>query len=184
MNGPRLVILDRDGVINEDSDEFIKGVSEWRPIPGSIDAIARLTQSEFRVAIVSNQSGLARGLLTIEDLNAIHQRLHDLLKQIGGRIDLIVFCPHAPGDHCRCRKPQTGLLDELARRFQTSLEDAPFIGDSWTDMLAARAVGARPILVETGKGRRTLTKHREDLRAVAVFPDLSAAVDQILKTGS
>ncbi|MEY6432729.1 D-glycero-beta-D-manno-heptose 1,7-bisphosphate 7-phosphatase [Thioalkalicoccus limnaeus] len=184
MSGQRLVILDRDGVINEDSDAYIKGLDEWRPIPGSIEAIARLTQNEFRVAIVSNQSGLARGLLSIDDLNEIHQHLHHLLKQIGGRIDLILFCPHAPGDQCLCRKPSTGLLDELGRRFQMSLQGVPFVGDSWSDVLAARAVGARPILVETGKGRRTLTVHREDLEAVAVFPDLSTAVDKILEAGS
>jgi len=176
----KLIVLDRDGVINQDSDAYIKSVEEWHPIPGSLEAIARLYHAGYRIVIATNQSGLARGLFTIEDLNAIHRTLRWKLARLGGQIEAIFFCPHAPDAGCRCRKPATGLIDDIGRRLQTSLADVPFIGDSFKDVQAAQAVGALPILVLTGKGRMTLESHRGELDGVAVYADLAAAAEAIL----
>lgn len=180
MTATRLVIIDRDGVINEDSDAYVKSADEWRPIPGSIEAIARLSQSGYRVCVVSNQSGLARGLFTIDDLNAMHQKLHGLLDRIGGRIEAIFFCPHGPDDGCDCRKPKPGLLLSAAKRLRAELAGTPVIGDSLSDIQAARAVGARPMLVTTGKGARTLQDFADQIEPECVFPDLAAAVAYLL----
>lgn len=180
MTNPPLIILDRDGVINEDSDAYIKSVAEWIPIEGSIDAIARLSQHGFRVCIASNQSGLARGLLTIDDLNAIHRQLHLLVAGVGGQIDAIFFCPHAPEQQCDCRKPKPGLFESIRKRLRTDLGGVPFVGDSLCDVLAARAIGAQPILVKTGNGARTIASNPELLDGVPVFDDLAAAVDQLV----
>lgn len=151
----KLLILDRDGVINEDSDSFIKGPDEWRPIPGSLEAIARLNQAGYHVVLATNQSGIGRGLFELSTLNAIHDKMHRALAQIGGRIDAIFFCPHAHDANCGCRKPRAGLLEEIARRFNVDLRGVPAIGDSLRDLQAAAAVGAMPVLVLTGKGVHT-----------------------------
>lgn len=180
MTAKRLVILDRDGVINEDSDAYIKSVDEWRPLPGSIEAIARLSQGGYHVCVVSNQSGLARGLFTIDDLNAMHQRLHELLNRIGGQVDAIFFCPHGPDQGCNCRKPRPGLLLAAAKRWRVEIVGTPFIGDSPSDIQVAQAVGAQPILVQTGKGARTLQAHPELADQGLVFTDLAAAADHLL----
>ena len=176
----RAVILDRDGVINADSDDYIKSLDEWRPLPGSIEAIARLSHAGFRIAIASNQSGIGRGLLRLPDLLAMHQRLRDLLAAQGGHVDLIAFCPHAPDDDCHCRKPRTGLLEDIAQRLDLNLTGVPFVGDSFADIQAARAVGALPWLVRTGKGARTLAAHPELTAGIPVHPDLAAAADALL----
>lgn len=177
----RLVILDRDGVINQDSDDYIKSPEEWVPIPGSIEAIARLTHAGFRVAVATNQSGLARGLFTIETLNAIHRRLRDRVEFHGGRIEMIAFCPHGPEDDCPCRKPRPGLLLAIARRFGTDLAGVPYIGDSASDLQAARAAGAQPWLVRSGKGERTLKALSPDEReGIVIHPDLAAAVGALI----
>ncbi|NEV63435.1 D-glycero-beta-D-manno-heptose 1,7-bisphosphate 7-phosphatase [Thiorhodococcus minor] len=177
----RLVILDRDGVINHDSDTYVKSVGEWTPIPGSIDAITRLSRSGYRVAVATNQSGLARSLFTHAELNAIHRQLHALLATQGGKIELIAFCPHGPDAGCRCRKPGPGLLEEIAGRFGCCLESVPFIGDSISDVRAARAAGASPWLVRTGKGERTLAGSRgRELADVPIFADLGAAAHALL----
>ena len=151
----KLVILDRDGTINQDSDKHIKSPAEWKPIPGSLEAIARFTQSGWRVAVATNQSGIARGLFDMSTLNSIHAELHRAVGQAGGRIDAIFFCPHAADSNCACRKPKPGLLREIASRFEVELEGVPMIGDSLRDVEAAAAVGAQPYLVLTGKGRQT-----------------------------
>ena len=151
----KLVILDRDGTINQDSDQYIKSPAEWKPIPGSLEAIARFTQNGWRVAVATNQSGIARGLFDMSTLNAIHAEMHRAVGQAGGRIDAIFFCPHAADSNCECRKPKPGLLREIGARFGVELEDVPMIGDSLRDVAAAAAVGARPWLVLTGKGRQT-----------------------------
>lgn len=187
MSSERLVILDRDGVINEDSDAYIKSASEWIPIPGSIETIARLSQSGFRVAIATNQSGIARGLFALSDLNSIHQELRNKVARLGGRIDMIAFCPHGPTDACQCRKPRPGLLIEIAERLSFDLAGVPFIGDSIGDLQAARAVGAVPWLVRTGKGEKTLIRLQHEpgcgsLEALPIYQDLSAAADALLKT--
>jgi D-glycero-D-manno-heptose 1,7-bisphosphate phosphatase len=151
----KLVILDRDGVINEDSDAFIKRPEEWRPIPGSLEAIARLSQAGYHVVLATNQSGVGRGLFEVSVLNAIHDRMYRALAQIGGRVDAIFFCPHGQEANCNCRKPKPGLLQEISHRFNVDLKGVPCIGDSLRDLQAAAAVGAAPILVLTGKGERT-----------------------------
>ncbi len=181
----RLLILDRDGVINADSDAYIKTVAEWQPIPGSIEAIARLSHAGYRIAIASNQSGLARGFFTLSQLNAMHQRLRDLVAGQGGRIAFIAFCPHAPTAHCRCRKPRIGLLEDIAERLGSDLDGIPFVGDSISDIRAARAAGMQPYLVRTGKGERTLasidTDNQESaLRDVPVLKDLAAVANALL----
>ena len=174
----KLVILDRDGVINHDSDLYIKSPDEWKPIPGSIDAIARLTQWGYRVVVATNQSGIGRGLFDMDALNAIHDRMLKAVALAGGRIDSIFFCPHAADSTCECRKPRPGMLREVAQRYSTDLKDVPAVGDSLRDLQAAAAVGAQPILVLTGKGART-REHPDLPRGTLVFPDLAAAAAHI-----
>jgi D-glycero-D-manno-heptose 1,7-bisphosphate phosphatase len=154
----KLVILDRDGVINLDSAQFIKNPDEWKPIPGSLEAIALLNQAGFRVALATNQSGIGRGLFDMATLNAIHDKMHRALLQFGGRIDALFYCPHTADDHCACRKPKPGMLEDIGQRFSTDLEGVPSVGDSLRDLQASVAVGAQPILVRTGKGEKTLTE--------------------------
>jgi len=151
----KLIILDRDGTINHDSDQYIKSPAEWKPIAGSLEAIARLAQSDWRVVVATNQSGIARGLFDTATLNAIHAEMHRSVSQAGGRIDAIFFCPHAADSNCECRKPKPGLLREIAARLNVELQGVPMVGDSLRDLQAAAAVGAQPCLVLTGKGRKT-----------------------------
>lgn len=150
----KLVILDRDGTINQDSDQYIKSPAEWKPIAGSMEAIARLTQGGWRIVVATNQSGIARGLFDMATLNAIHGEMHRAVGQAGGRIDAIFFCPHAADSNCECRKPKPGLLREIGSRYDIELKGVPMIGDSLRDLEAAAAVGAQPYLVLTGKGRQ------------------------------
>ncbi len=172
----KLIILDRDGVINHDSDRFIKTPEEWLPIPGSLEAIATLTQADFHVVVATNQSGIGRGLFDMSMLNMIHEKMHRAVNQAGGRIDAIFYCPHASDSTCECRKPRPGMMKEIANRFHTSLDGVPAVGDSLRDLEAAASVGARPILVVTGKGKKTRdqctlpagTLVESDLAAVAV----------------
>jgi D-glycero-D-manno-heptose 1,7-bisphosphate phosphatase len=168
------MILDRDGVINYDSDLYVKSPDEWIPIPGSLDAIARLNAAGFRVVVASNQSGLARGLLTIEDLFRIHEKMYQQLAWVGGTIDAIFFCPHGPDEGCGCRKPRPGMLLDIAQRLQIGLEGVPVVGDSLRDIQAARSVGAQPVLVRTGKGERTLRDHGDELKDVPIYDDLAS----------
>ncbi len=175
----KLIILDRDGVINADSDTYIKSPEEWIPLPGSLEAIARLNQAGYRVVVASNQSGIARGLFTLDTLHRIHDKLHRLLEAVGGEIEAIFFCPHAPDAGCTCRKPRPGLLLDIGERLQVSLNAIPMVGDSLRDLQAAQAVGARPLLVRTGKGEHTLA-HAEGLVGIEVFADLAAVVETLL----
>lgn len=174
-----LVILDRDGVINEDSDAYIKSPAEWRPIPGSLEAIARLNRAGFLVAIATNQSGVGRGLFDLRTLTAIHTRMRRELAAVGGRVDAIFFCPHSPEAQCRCRKPQPGLLQEIKERFQVPLDDVPAIGDSLRDLQAAQAAGAMPMLVLTGKG--AAARLQAEAMGIAVHRDLAGAVQAIIE---
>jgi D-glycero-D-manno-heptose 1,7-bisphosphate phosphatase len=176
----KFVILDRDGVINQDSDNYIKSPEEWVPIEGSLNAIARLSRAGYRVFIATNQSGIARGLFDIETLHAIHQRMLGEIQHRGGAIDAILFCPHGPDDNCDCRKPEPGLYLEIGKRTNQSLRGIPVIGDSLRDLQAAEAVEARPILVRTGKGLRTLKNHRDEVAHMAVCDDLASAVDMLV----
>ena len=174
----KLVILDRDGVINYDSAAFIKTPEEWKPIPGSLEAIAHLTQAGYRAVVATNQSGIGRGLLDMGTLNAINDKMCKAAIQAGGRIDAMFFCPHANTDNCNCRKPATGMFREIADRFGVELNGVPTIGDSLRDLQTAAAVGAIPILVLTGKGKKTKAEGElpENTR---IFPNLSAAVDAL-----
>ena len=175
----KLVILDRDGVINVDSDQFIKSPEEWKPIPGSLEAISRFNQAGYRVIVATHQSGVGRGLFDMAALNNIHRKMHDAAFHVGGRIDAIFFCPHAAEDHCGCRKPKTGMYVDISQRFNMSLQNVPAIGDSLRDLQAASMVGAQPVLVLTGKG--ALTKEGNDLpKDTLIYADLLDAAKHIL----
>jgi D-glycero-D-manno-heptose 1,7-bisphosphate phosphatase len=175
----KLIVLDRDGVINHDSDQFIKAPDEWRPIPGSLEAVARLNHAGFRVVVATNQSGVGRGLLDIGTLNAIHEKMHKALAQAGGRLDAIFYCPHTADSQCECRKPKPGMLEEIGRRFNVDMNAVPCVGDSRRDLVAADAVGAQPMLVLTGKGETTLRDGNFPKNTV-IFPDLAFAVSALL----
>ncbi len=183
----KLIILDRDGVINEDSAKFIKSPAEWKPIPGSIESIARLNQAGYRVVVATNQSGIGRGLFDMATLAAINDKMVEMVFRQGGRIDAIFFCPHTADEKCHCRKPDTGMFEDIAARFKVGLMGVPTIGDSLRDLQAGAAVGCLPILVLTGKGKKT----KEDSDAAVseqnilpkgtrVFGDLAEAVRHLV----
>lgn len=179
------IILDRDGVINEDSDAFIKSVEEWQPIPGSLEAIARLCRNDYRIVVATNQSGVARGLFSIDTLNAIHRHMLKEVRNKGGMIDAVFFCPHGPDDDCQCRKPRTGMLKEIASRMKIETSGIPVVGDSMRDLQAARDSGAIPVLVKTGKGKKTardLKKKDSPVpeSAVKQFASLEAFAEALL----
>lgn len=156
MASDRYILLDRDGVINHDSDLFIKSPEEWQPIAGSLEAIALLNQHGFKVVVISNQSGLARGLFDRDMLAKIHAKMQRMVAEQGGKIDAVYFCPHGPEDGCNCRKPKPGMLEAFAREHRANLADIALIGDSLVDIKAAQAAGAKPMLVKTGNGEKTL----------------------------
>lgn len=174
----KLIILDRDGVINHDSDAYIKTVAEWQPIPGAIEAIARLYHAGWTVAVATNQSGLARGYYDEATLAAMHDKLRQLLAGQGAQIGLIAHCPHGPDDGCDCRKPRPGLLQQIAAHYRTGLAGVWFVGDSLRDLQAAVAVTATPVLVTTGKGRQTAGQLLPE--GTRVFADLAAVADALL----
>jgi D-glycero-D-manno-heptose 1,7-bisphosphate phosphatase len=180
----KLVILDRDGVINQDSANFIKSPNEWIALPGSLEAIALLNQSGFRVAIATNQSGIARGLFDMATLNAINDKMHRALAQMGGRIDAMFYCPHAAEDNCTCRKPKTGMIEDIGRRFSVQLSEVYGVGDSLRDLQAFAEAGCKPILVRSGKGEETLAQgNLADKKLPAntlVFADLNEAALHII----
>ncbi len=169
----RFVVLDRDGVINQDSDQFIKSPDEWLPIPGSLEAIALLNEHGYKVVVITNQSGLARGLFDKATLEAIHNKMITTAQKLGGNIEAIYFCPHGPNDNCHCRKPKPGLFQQFIQEYQIKPEKLYCIGDSLRDLQAALAVHAKPLLVKTGKGNQTLQQNLE--LGIPVFPDLYAA---------
>ncbi len=177
----KLIILDRDGVINKDSDDFIKSVDEWEPIPGSLDAIASLTHAKYTVVVVTNQSGLSRGYLDIAELHAIHNKMHRKVNKAGGHIDAILYCPHGSGDDCNCRKPKPGMLHSIMERLDTTMDGVYLVGDSLRDLQAAMAVGATPVLVLTGKGKQTLNDNVGLADRVKVFDDLEGFTKQLLE---
>lgn len=175
----KLVILDRDGVINFDSAQFIKNPAEWKPIPGSLEAIAKLNQAGYRVVVATNQSGVGRGLFDMDTLNSIHEKMHKALFAVGGRIDAIFYCPHAADSACECRKPKPGMFKHIADTFNADLKDVFAVGDSLRDLQASVALGCKPVLVLTGKGERT--KAEGNLPAGTLeYKDLSTAVDAML----
>ena len=177
----KLIILDRDGVINHDSDAFIKSPDEWVPIKGSLEAIARLNQAGYRVAVATNQSCIARGLFDMPTLIAIHQKMHDAAQQVGAEIDAIFFCPHAADNNCDCRKPKAGMFHDISKRFDISLRGGvATVGDSLRDLQAGFIAGCAPYLVLTGKGKKTRAKGGLP-PGTLVYPDLAAVVDFLLK---
>lgn len=178
-----LIILDRDGVVNHDSDDFIKSPAEWEPIDGSLEAIARLNHAGYRVVVITNQSGIARGLLDVDTLSRIHNKMRRMLTQAGGKLEAILYCPHGPDDDCTCRKPKEGNFTELAKRLRVNLKNVPAIGDSLCDLQAAQAAGARPILVKTGKGEKTLSEGGIP-ENIAVYDNLESAVDALLDSAN
>ncbi|MFH2134574.1 MAG: D-glycero-beta-D-manno-heptose 1,7-bisphosphate 7-phosphatase [Pseudomonadota bacterium] len=175
----KLIILDRDGVINYDSDQFIKSPDEWKPIPGSLEAIARLNQEGYRVVVATNQSGIGRGLFDMPTLNAIHDKMHKSLAQVGGRIDAIFFCPHTNEADCSCRKPKSGMMLEISARYGIGLAGVPAVGDSLRDLESTARLGATPYLVLTGKGMKT--KEKGGLpEGTLIYPDLAAVTASLL----
>lgn len=179
-----LVMLDRDGVINHDSADYVKSPDEWHAIDGSLEAIARLNQAGHNVVVVTNQSGIARKYFDLDTLEAMHQKMLYEAALLGGRIDAIFFCPHGPDDHCACRKPKAGLLLQAANKFNAVFSDAVLVGDSYRDLQAAQTVDCQAVLVKTGKGLQTLEKHASDLVNVPVYDDLATFVDVLLAKGS
>lgn len=175
----KLIILDRDGVINFDSAQYIKSPAEWKPIPGSLEAIARLNQAGYRVVVATNQSGVGRGLFEMDTLNAIHEKMHQTLIAVGGRIDAIFFCPHAADAGCDCRKPKPGMFKRISECLNVNLAGVPAIGDSLRDLQAAAATGCLPLLVRTGKGEKTVADGNLP-EGTRQFADLAEAVSWVL----
>lgn len=175
----RLIILDRDGVINEDSDAYIKSPDEWQPIPGSLEAIAQLCHADYHVIIATNQSGIGRHFFNTDTLNCIHNKMIEEIQHRGGDVDAIFFCPHAPEAGCKCRKPQPGLFEEIASRLKTNLNGTFAVGDSLRDIEAAQRAHALPVLVRTGKGHTTV-ETGVGLEGVPIFDDLAAFTKALL----
>ncbi len=175
----KLVILDRDGVINEDYDNFIKSPEEWIAIPGSLEAIARLKQHDFTVAVATNQSGIARGLYSVKTLDNIHDKMHQAVKKAGGHIAAVYYCPHVNEDNCDCRKPKSKMAEDIGRQFSVDLNNVPGIGDSLRDLQAFANVGCQPMLVLTGKGKKTLAEGKLPDNTL-VFNNLAEAVQHII----
>ena len=181
-----LLVIDRDGVVNQDSDDYIRSVNDWIPIPGSIEAIVRLSRAGYRVAIATNQSGLNRGYFTLDDLESIHNRLCTMVEEQGGNIAGIFYCPHRPDENCSCRKPDIGLLQAIESELGDSVAGCYFIGDSLKDLQAGQAMGCKPVLVLTGKGMLTRDQLDNgdsgltDAGDIPVYDDLERAAEAIL----
>jgi len=180
-----LVILDRDGVINHDSDDYIKSPDEWQPLPGSLEAIARLCRADYTVVVATNQAGVGRGLFSQEMLIRIHRKMASSIRDKGGRLDSVFFCPHSPAEQCGCRKPKPGMLLEISDRLGIGLSGVPVVGDSLRDLEAAEEAGAMPVLVKTGRGRLTQEKLSKGelshtLGQTPVYADLAAFTDAVL----
>ena len=181
----KLCILDRDGTINEDSDEYVKSSGEWRPLPGALEAIAKLNHAGWHVVVATNQSGLGRGLFDVATLNAMHSKMNALLAAVGGRIDAIFYCPHTPDDRCRCRKPEPGLFEQIGERYGIDLLHTPAVGDSSRDIVAAIAAGCEPHLVLTGKSEPYRDRALPDNipKQAVVHQDLAAFADYLVARG-
>ena len=180
----KLVILDRDGTINHERDDYIKSAEEWVPLPGAMEAIARLNHAGWHVVVATNQSGIGRGLFDMAALNAMHTKMHQLLAKQGGRVDAVFFCPHTPEDQCACRKPQPGLFNMIGERFGVALDGVPMVGDLPRDVLAAQSVGCEPHLVRTGQAasmtEAELIELRRKVPDLTIHPDLSSFADFVI----
>jgi D-glycero-D-manno-heptose 1,7-bisphosphate phosphatase len=178
----KVIAIDRDGVINEDSPAYIKTPDEWHPIPGSLEAIAKLNHAGFKVVVATNQSGVARKLFTSQTLENIHQKMRQDLAKVRGHLDGIFVCPHGPDANCPCRKPKPGLLLQIISQFQINPKEMLAIGDSMRDVLAARAAGCKAVLVKTGNGEKTIAEvGKENLQDVEIFANLKEAVEAVIK---
>jgi len=175
----KLIVLDRDGVINFDSAHYIKNPNEWVAIPGSLEAIALLNQNGYRVAVATNQSGISRGIYDVATLNAIHDKMFQALSKLGGRIDALFYCPHANEDQCQCRKPKPGMMREIGQRFGVDMKGVPVVGDALRDLQAGDAIGMQSILVRTGKGEETMAAGGLPANTL-IFDDLAAAVQHLI----
>jgi len=186
MTPTKLIILDRDGTINQDRDDYVKSPEEWIPIPGALEAIARLNHAGWHTVVATNQSGLGRGLFDMSTLNAMHVKMNQLLAKQGGRIDAVFFCPHAPAEACHCRKPMPGLFEQIGERFGVDLADVPVVGDTLRDLQAGVAVGCQPHLVRTGKGARLnadeITELCNAVPGTVVHADLAAFAEHLIQT--
>lgn len=184
MNTLKLVILDRDGTINEDRDDFVKSADEWVPLPGALEAIARLNQAGWHTVVATNQSGIGRGLFDMAALNAMHLKMNQALHKVGGRVDAVFFCPHTPHDDCACRKPRAGLFEQIGARYGVDLAGVPAVGDSMRDLRAGRAAGCRVHLVRTGKlgqaGADAIAQARADVAGLQVHEDLAAFAEALV----
>ncbi len=180
LSSPKVVLLDRDGVINQDSDEYIKSIAEWIPIPGSLDAIGRLHRAGYLLGIITNQSGVGRGLFSLDTLWGIHRHMLQQILDHGGFVQRIFFCLHTPEDHCDCRKPKPGLLYQAAEYFACGLDNMIFVGDKASDLAAARAAGVQPVLVRTGNGRQTEASIAAE-ELPPVYDDLAAFAAALLE---
>jgi D-glycero-D-manno-heptose 1,7-bisphosphate phosphatase len=177
----KYIVLDRDGVINHDSDAFIKSPDEWIPIEGSLDAIIKLNRHGYKVLVCTNQSGIGRELFDMATLNKIHQKMYDLLQQKGGKIEAVFFCPHTQKDACLCRKPLSGMLEDIENRYNISLNNVAMVGDSLRDLQAGERMGMKPFLVLSGKGQKTFAEKKTELpKNTQVFHNLSAVVDFLI----
>lgn len=185
MTPTKIIILDRDGTINQDRDDFVKSADEWVPIPGALEAIARLNHAGWHIAVATNQSGLGRGTYDMASLNAMHVKMNQLLAKLGGRIDAVFFCPHRPEDNCRCRKPMPGLFEQIGERFSVSLNGVPVVGDTLRDLQAGAQVGCQPNLVRTGKAAALTDAQIETICAevpgTRVHADLDAFADSLIR---
>jgi len=176
----KFIILDRDGVINQDSDDYIKSPEEFIPIDGSLEAIAKLKQAGYKIVVATNQSGIARELYDLDTLHRMHDKLSRLLQNEGAQLDGIFYCPHGPNEICHCRKPKPGMYLDIAKRFNVDLTKVTVVGDSLRDLQAAIAVNAKPVLVKTGKGERTIKNHGEEISDIPVYDSLAHYVNSIL----
>ncbi|MEM7027781.1 MAG: D-glycero-beta-D-manno-heptose 1,7-bisphosphate 7-phosphatase [Pseudomonadota bacterium] len=174
-----LIILDRDGVINEDSDEYIKSPDEWHAIPGSLEAISRLNSNNYQVVVVTNQSGIGRRKFTVDDLNAIHLKMYSHLSQFGGSIDAVFFCPCTPRENCHCRKPKPGLYNQVAERLRVPMSKVFCVGDKMTDVQAATSAGGKPVLVKTGKGQSEIDEGKVP-EGIPVYDNLATFVNELI----
>lgn len=180
----KLVILDRDGTINHEREDYIKSPEEWVPLPGALEAIARMNHAGWHVVVATNQSGIGRGLIDMVSLNAMHAKMNQLLARQGGRVEAVFFCPHTPEDQCMCRKPLPGLFQMIGQRFGCSLDGVPMVGDLPRDVLAAQSVGCEPHLVRTGQAATMTEVELQVLRhqapGLTIHPDLSAFADYLI----
>jgi D-glycero-D-manno-heptose 1,7-bisphosphate phosphatase len=181
----KLVILDRDGTINEDRDDFVKSADEWLPLPGALEAIARLNQAGWHAVVATNQSGLGRGLFDMAALNAMHAKMNQMLHRLGGRIDAVFFCPHTPADGCACRKPLPGLFEQIGYRYGIDLSEVPAVGDSLRDLRAGAAAGCAPHLVRTGKAASlddaAIAQWQGSLPGMQVHAGLAAFAESLIR---